>query len=56
MILIKCSTQVKTIRYYYIDHGIKVIFHFKYKMVSLTIVFIGMVTQGGQDFTTLVVL
>ena len=29
------------------------IFHFKYKMVSLTIVFIGMVTQGGQDFTTL---
>ena len=29
----------------------------KYKiMVSLTIVFIGMVTQGGQDFTTLAVL
>ena len=33
-----------------------VIFFFKYKMVSLTIVFIGMVTQGGQDFTTLAVL
>ena len=31
--------------------------HIKYKiMVSLTIVFIGMVTQGGQDFTTLAVL